>query len=155
CIKGLQSNEPFVLATPKHFIGDGGTGWGTSTVQGYMLDQGVTRGDEANLRALYLPPYKAAIDAGAMSIMISFSSFDGMKMSAQKHLIMDVLKGELGFKGFAVSDWQAIDQISGNYYNDVVSAFNAGMDMSMVPTNYGTFIRTMTKAVEAGDIPME
>jgi len=155
CLKGLQSNKPFVLATPKHFIGDGGTGWGTSTVGGYMLDQGVTRGDEDNLRALYLPPYKAAIDAGAMSIMISFSSFGGMKMSAQKHLIMDVLKGELGFKGFAVSDWQAIDQISSDYYKDVVTSINAGMDMSMVPTAYSTFIHVMTKAVDAGDIPIE
>ncbi|MBA3872663.1 MAG: glycoside hydrolase family 3 C-terminal domain-containing protein [Anaerolineae bacterium] len=155
CVKGLQSNKPFVLATPKHFIGDGGTGWGTSTVQGYMLDQGVTRGDEANLRDKFLPPYKAAIDAGAMSIMISFSSFGGMKMSAQKYLITDVLKGELGFKGFTISDWQAIDQISGDYYKDVVTAFNAGMDMNMVPTNYPTFIRVMTKAIEAGDIPME
>jgi beta-glucosidase len=155
CIKGLQSDELEVLATPKHYIGDGGTGWGTSTTDNYMLDQGVTQGDEANLRAMYLPPYKAALDAGAMSVMVSFSSFGGMKMSAQKYLITDVLKGELGFKGFTVSDWQAIDQISGDYYKDVVAAFNAGMDMNMVPINYPTFIRVMTKAIESGDIPME
>lgn len=155
CVKGLQDGKDFVLATPKHFIGDGGTGWGTSTTDDYMLDQGVTRGDEANLRALYLPPYKAAIDAGAMSVMVSFSSFGGMKMSAQKYLITDVLKGELGFKGFVVSDWKAIDQISGDYYKDVVTSFNAGMDMNMVPYDYTTFIETITQAVNAGDIPME
>jgi beta-glucosidase len=155
CIKGLQGDNMEVLATPKHFIGDGGTGWGTSTTDTYMLDQGVTQGDEANLRALYLPPYKAAIDAGAMSVMVSFSSFGDMKMSAQKYLITDVLKGELGFKGFTVSDWQAIDQISGDYYKDVVTAFNAGMDMNMVPYDYVKFITTINKAIEAGDIPME
>ncbi len=155
CIKGLQGDKLEVLATAKHYIGDGGTGWGTSTTDTYKLDQGVTQGDEANLRALYLPPYKAALDAGAMSVMVSFSSFGGMKMSAQKYLITDVLKGELGFKGFTVSDWKAIDQISGDYSKDVVTAFNAGMDMNMVPTNYPTFIRVMTKAIEAGDIPME
>jgi len=155
CVKGLQGDHLEVLATPKHFIGDGGTGWATSTTNDYMLDQGVTRGDEANLRTKFLPPYKAAIDAGAMSVMVSFSSFGGMKMSAQKYLITDVLKGELGFKGFVVSDWQAIDQISGDYYKDVVTAFNAGMDMNMVPTDYVKFITTISKAIEAGDIPME
>ncbi len=155
CVRGLQGDTLNVLATPKHFIGDGGTGWGTSTTGNYMLDQGVTQGDEAHLRALYLPPYKAAIDAGAMSIMVSFSSFGGMKMSAQKHLITDVLKGELGFKGFVVSDWQAIDQISGDYYKDVVTSFNAGMDMNMVPTNYPHFIRVLAEAVAVGDIPIE
>ncbi len=155
CIKGLQGDKLNVLATPKHFIGDGGTGWGTSTTDTYMLDQGVTQGDETKLRTLYLPPYKAAVDAGAMSIMVSFSSFGGMKMSAQKHLITDVLKSELNFKGFVVSDWQAIDQISGDYYKDVVTSINAGMDMSMVPTNYTAFIGAMTKAVNSDDIPLE
>jgi beta-glucosidase len=155
CIKGLQGDKLNVLATPKHYIGDGGTGWGTSTTDNYMLDQGVTQSDETNLRTKYLPPYKAAIDAGAMSIMVSFSSFGGMKMSAQKYLITDVLKGELGFKGFTVSDWKAIDQISGDYYKDVVTSINAGMDMSMVPTDYPAFIDVMTKAVNGGDIPIE
>ncbi len=155
CIKGMQGDNLEVLATPKHFVGDGGTGWGTSTTDNYMLDQGVTRGDEATLRAIHLPPYKAAIDAGAMSVMVSFSSFGGMKMSAQKYLISDVLKGELGFKGFTVSDWQAIDQISGDYYRDVVTSINAGMDMNMVPYDYPKFIDVMTTAINAGDISME
>jgi beta-glucosidase len=155
CIKGMQGDNLEVLATPKHFVGDGGTGWGTSTTDNYMLDQGVTRGDEATLRTIHLPPYKAAIDAGAMSIMVSFSSFGGMKMSAQKYLISDVLKGELGFKGFTVSDWKAIDQISGDYYRDVVTSINAGMDMNMVPYDYPKFIDAMTTAINAGDISME
>ena len=61
--------------------------------------------DEATLRALYLPPYKAAVDAGALSIMVSFSSWNGTKMHAHKYLLTDVLKGELGFKGFLISDF--------------------------------------------------
>ena len=154
CIKGMQSGSPYVVATPKHFVGDGGTAWGSSTTGSYSLDQGVTDVDEATLRAIHLPPYKAAIDAGAQTIMVSFSSWGGMKMSAQKYLITDVLKGELGFKGFVVSDWGAIDQISGNYYADNVTSFNAGMDMSMVPYDYHKFIDIMQKAVDSGDIPM-
>ncbi|MEO8607976.1 MAG: glycoside hydrolase family 3 N-terminal domain-containing protein [Chloroflexota bacterium] len=154
CIKGMQSGSPYVVATPKHFVGDGGTAWDSSTTGDYSLDQGVTEVDEATLRAIHLPPYKAAIDAGAQTIMVSFSSWGGMKMSAQKYLITDVLKGELGFKGFVVSDWQAIDQISGNYYADNVTSFNAGMDMSMVPYDYHKFIDTMKKAIDSGDIPM-
>jgi beta-glucosidase len=110
---------------------------------------------ETTLRALHLPPYEAAIEAGAMSIMTSFSSWGGMKMSAQKYLITDVLKGELGFEGFIVSDWAAIDQISGNYYNDVVAAINAGIDMNMVPYDYSRFISVMKEAIEKGDISVE
>jgi beta-glucosidase len=155
CLKGMQSGSPYVVATPKHFVGDGGTVWGSSTTGDYDIDQGVTDVDEATLRAIHLPPYKAAIDAGAQSIMVSFSSWGGMKMSAQKYLITDVLKGELGFKGFVVSDWGGIDQISGDYYADNVTSFNAGMDMNMVPYDYNRFIDVMYKAVESGDIPME
>lgn len=152
CIRGMQSGSPWVLATPKHYVGDGGTSWGSSTTGNYQIDQGVTEVDEATLRAVHLPPYQAAIEAGAMSIMVSFSSWSGMKMSAQQYLITDVLKDELGFEGFVVSDWGGIDQISGNYYNDVVTAINAGIDMNMVPYDYRRFISVMKQAVEKGDI---
>lgn len=155
-MQGLQGDDlaavTAVLATPKHYIGDGGTAWGTSTTDNYQLDQGDMQVDEATLRALYLPPYQAAIDAGAQSIMVSFSSWNGTKMHAQKYLLHDVLKGELGFTGFLVSDWQAIDQISPNYYNAVVTSINAGVDMNMVPYDYLRFINTMHTAVENGDI---
>jgi beta-glucosidase len=141
-----------VLATPKHFLGDGGTEMGTSTT--YLIDQGDMRVDEATVRALYLPPYKAAVEAGAMSVMVSYSSWNGTKMHAQKYLITDVLKGELGFKGFVVSDWGGIDQINpGDYYKSVVAAVNAGVDMNMVPYDYLRFIEAMKQAVENGDIP--
>jgi len=152
CVHGLQEGEHHVLATPKHFIGDGGTEWGTSNTFAYMLDQGHTRGDEAQLRRKYLPPYQSAIDAGALSIMASYSRFDDKHMSANTYLLTDVLKNEMGFKGFVVSDWGAVDQISDDYYLSVVTAINAGIDMNMVPIEYEAFIESMKKAVANGDI---
>jgi beta-glucosidase len=155
CIGGMQAGSPYVLATPKHFVGDGGTVWGTSTTSDYQIDQGVTDVDEATLRAIHLPPYQSAIDAGALSIMVSFSSWGGMKMSAQEYLITDVLKGEMGFNGFIVSDWAAIDQITGDFYTANVTGINAGIDMSMVPYDYASFISVMKKAVDEGDISLK
>jgi beta-glucosidase len=137
-----------LLGTPKHFVGDGGTAWGSSTTDTYSIDQGVTEIDEATLREIHLPPYPAVIEAGAMSMMASYSSWDGLKMHAQKYLLTDVLKGELGFEGFIVSDWKAIDQIDPNYTNSVVASINAGIDLNMVPTSYAEFIRVMQKAVK-------
>jgi beta-glucosidase len=87
--------------------------------------------------------------------MISYSSWGGMKMHAQEYLITDVLKDEMGFSGFSVSDWEAIDQITGDYYQAVVTAINAGVDMNMVPYNAKRFIDTLTKAVEEGDVSIE
>ena len=83
------------------------------------VDQGNTVCDEATLRKLYLPPYRAAIKAGVGSIMVSYSSWNGQKMHGNKHLLTDVLKSELGFQGFLVSDWAAIDQLSPDYKRDV------------------------------------
>jgi beta-glucosidase len=76
-------------------------------------------------------------------------------MHAQKYLLTDVLKGELGFQGFLISDWKAIDQIPGDYYGDIVTAINAGLDMIMVPYDYTGFIDGLTQAVENGDVPMK
>jgi len=155
-LQGEDLSDPLsVLGTPKHYVGDGGTVWGTSTTGDYKIDQGVTDIDEATLRAIHLPPYQAAVEAGTKSIMISFSSWGGIKMHGQQYLITDVLKGELGFEGFIVSDWGGIDQIDPDYYTSVVTAVNAGVDMNMVPYNYNLFISTMQKAVENGDISME
>jgi beta-glucosidase len=164
-IRGLQNVDGVtdlsavatVLATPKHYVGDGGTTWGASethTVRQYMLDQGVTEVDEATLRAIHLPPYAEAVENGAMCVMVSFSSWQDTKMHAHKYLLTDVLKGELGFQGFIVSDWGGIDQIPGNYYSDVVTSINAGVDMVMVPYNYKLFINMLTEAVENGDVPV-
>lgn len=156
-LQGLQNpallRPNTVIGTPKHFVGDGGTRWGTGS-SGFKIDQGMTDVDEATLRAVHLPPYQAVVAAGARSIMVSYSSWGGMKMHAQRYLITDVLKGELGFNGFVVSDWGAIDQIDSDYYKAVVAAIKAGIDMNMVPYDYRRFIETLTRAVETGDVPV-
>ncbi|MFZ1395319.1 MAG: glycoside hydrolase family 3 N-terminal domain-containing protein [Candidatus Promineifilaceae bacterium] len=156
-LAGLQGDDltavSTIIGTPKHFVGDGGTVWGSSRTNNYEIDQGDTPLDEATLRAVHLPPYVAAIEAGARSIMVSYSSWNGTKMHEQQYLITDVLKGELGFSGFVVSDWAAIDQVDDNYYEAVVSAINAGIDMNMVPYEYELFIQALTAAVENGDVP--
>ncbi len=164
-IKGLQTlpdgyqasagQTLFTLATPKHFLGDGGTIWGSSRNGNYMLDQGNMQVNEETLRKLYLPPYKAAVKSGAMSIMASFSSWKGTKMHAQRYLLTDVLKNELGFTGFIISDWGGIDQIDPDYYTAVVTAINAGVDMNMVPNDYVSFIGVMKQAIEKKDIAEE
>ena len=140
-----------VLACPKHFLGDGGTTSG--------VDQGNTVCDETTMRKMFLPPYRAAVDAGAKSIMVSFSSWNGKKMHGNKYLLTDVLKGELGFKGFLVSDWAAIDQLSPDYKNDIEISINAGLDMVMIPygpgqgNNYVEFITDLKELVAAGRVP--
>jgi beta-glucosidase len=154
-ISGLQGDNFQVAATPKHFIGDGATIWGTSLTGDYSIDQGDAIMDEETLRETFLSPYAAAVDNGAMVIMTSFSSWNGVKMHAQAYLVNDVLKGELGFNGFVVSDWQAIDQISSDYYTATVTAVNAGIDMNMVPYAWQQWITTLTEAVNNGDVSME
>jgi len=154
-MRGLQGDPLMALATPKHFIGDGGTAWGTSQFGPDNLDRGDTIMDEATLRRLFLPPYIEAVNNGALTIMVSYSSWNGVPMHAQQYLLTDVLKDELGFEGFIVSDWQAIDLVESNFYDAVVTSINAGVDMNMVPYNYTMFIDTMLDAVEGGDISME
>jgi beta-glucosidase len=149
-----------VLATPKHYLGDGGTVWKSSrqNILGvpYLLDQGNLQADEQTVRALYLPPYKAAVDAGALSVMISYSSWNGTKMHAQRYLITTVLKGELGFRGFVISDFGGIAQIDpSDYYTSVVTAVNAGIDMGMISDSYSQFISTVRQGVNNGDITQE
>ena len=149
--QGAKLDSDSVLACAKHFVGDGGTRGGK--------DQGNAVCDEATLRKLYLPPYRSAIQAGVGSIMVSYSSWNGDKMHGNKYLLTDVLKGELGFKGFLVSDWAAIDQISPDYKADVETSINAGLDMVMVPygpghpNNYVEFIQVLKDLVAEGKVP--
>jgi beta-glucosidase len=153
-LQGTDLSDPLtVLGTPKHYVGDGGALWGTSRRPGWQIDQGDLQVDEATLREIHLAPYVDAIEAGALSIMVSYSSWNGTKLHADQYLLTDVLKNELGFEGFLVSDWEAINQIGPNFYESVVTAINAGIDMNMVPYNYKLFIDAMTMAVENGDIP--
>ncbi|MGW5647426.1 glycoside hydrolase family 3 protein [Saccharopolyspora sp. NPDC003752] len=153
-VTGLQGSTldgpASVLATAKHYVGDGGTTGGD--------DQGNTEIDEAGLRAVHLPPFQAAIERGVGSVMISYSSWNGVKMHTADYLINDVLKGELGFTGFVVSDWQAIDKIDGQEgftADEVRDSVNAGLDMIMVPHEYQKFMDLLRAEVEAGRVPME
>jgi beta-glucosidase len=155
-VQGFQGSglsTTTVMATAKHYVGDGGTTYGTGS-SGYLIDQGNTQIDEATLRAIHLPPYQTAIANNVGSVMISYSSWNGVKMHGNQYLITTVLKGELGFSGIVVSDWAGIDAISGDYPTAVRTAINAGIDMVMVPSNYKTFISTLRNEVNAGRVPM-
>ena len=147
----LGLNEAGVLATPKHYLGEGFEEWGSS--KDYLLDQGAITLSEEELLGDSLEPFEKAVNSGAMSIMVSRSSWQGVKISANKRLLTNILKEHLNFKGFLVSDWGAIDQISDNDYRNTVEAINAGIDMVMVPENYGEFIDNVVRAVNSGDIP--
>ena len=156
--EGWTQGQIFVLAAPKHYLGDGGTTFGSSTaamMQPFLLDQGDTQMDEATLRELFLPPYRAAIDAGALSIMASFSSWNGAKMHSHRYLLTDVLKEELSFDGFIISDWEAVNQVSNDYHTAVVESINAGIDMVMTPYDYKAFITALTEAVDEGHVSID
>lgn len=175
-VRGLQGNElkgsAAVVACAKHFIGDGGTAYGSNGKTG--LDQGNTMVDEATLRAIHMAGYPAAIAAGVGTIMPSYSSWNGVKCSANKYLLTDVLKQELGFEGFLISDYNAIDQIvpspaknasvasdnasgqvrTANYKKCIEISINAGMDMVMLTDRYQEFITLLQELVHEGKIPM-
>ena len=150
-VKGYQgtnlSDYGNVLACAKHFLGDGGTTGGD--------DQGNVIADEQTVRQLHLQGYVSAINAGVKSIMVSYSSINGQKMHGNKYWITDVLKGELGFKGFIVSDWQGIDQLPGDYKSDVLNSINAGIDMVMVPNDFKLFIQYLKELVSENKVSIE
>jgi beta-glucosidase len=151
--QGASLNDRLaILASAKHYVGDGGTTYGTGNGGG--IDQGDMRLDEATMRRVHLPPYRAAIDAGVGSIMVSYNSWNGEKNSGSRHLLTDLLKGELGFEGLLISDYNAIDQITPNYAEAVVQSISAGMDMIMVPERYREFIGDLKAAVVEGKVPM-
>lgn len=177
-LQGLDAEEFRVLACAKHYVADGATQWRGEAIamrQGsttppqpaepaaqvdtalgqWQIDQGVADIDEATLRAVHLPPYRAAIKAGVLSVMASYSAWNELKMHGHKYLLTDVLKGELGFEGLVVTDWMAINHLDPDYYTCVVASVNAGIDMVMVPYDYRCFIATLLRAVEAGAVSRE
>ena len=152
-ISGLQGESldapGSVLATAKHYVGDGGTTAGD--------DQGNTEIDEQELRRIHLPPFQEAINRDVGSVMLSYSSWNGQKLHAHSYLVNDVLKGELGFKGFVISDYDAIDQIDGQLgftAEEVATAINSGLDMIMVPNDWQRFTELLRGEVENGHVPM-
>jgi beta-glucosidase len=163
-IRGLQgsklSNPLSILACAKHYVGDGGT---TATIRRsrrsgraprVRLDQGDTQVDEQTLRRIHLAPYIAAVQAGVGTIMPSYSSVNGVKCSENKYLLTDVLKNELGFEGFLISDYRAINQLDRDYKTAIAKSINAGMDMGMVPSEYKEFSKSLKELVEEGTVPM-
>jgi beta-glucosidase len=169
-VRGLQgsdlSNPLAILACVKHYVGDGGTSPGAGGPAGVApagagasarvrLDQGDTKVDEATLRRIHLPGYVAAIRAGAGSIMPSYSSWNGVKCSASKRLLTEILKQELGFEGFLISDYNAIGQIKpGDFKGSLEISINAGMDMAMEPNNYRNYFSNLKELVGEGKVPM-
>jgi len=161
-VRGFQGSalaRPLsVLACAKHFAGDGGTTFGTgrpkSRGERYPLDQGDTRLDEATFRKIHLAAYLPAIQAGVGSIMPSYSSWNGVKCSGNAHLLTEILKKELGFDGFLISDYNALDQLPGSRKEQIAQSINAGMDMVMVPERYREFFSTLKEAVTEGKVPI-
>ena len=155
-VRGLQGNmldDGAVIATAKHFIGDGATYLGRD--QGHSL---VTRADMVNL---YGQPYYAALGAGAQTVMASFNSWhdqgaavDYGKVHGSRALLTDALKTRMGFDGFVVSDWDGIGQVPGCSKDACAQAINAGIDMVMVPTDWKAFIANTVAQVDAGRIPL-
>jgi beta-glucosidase len=164
-VRGLQGDDladPLhVLACAKHFAGDGGTTAEMRDKTGFgegrrlALDQGDTRDGEQAFRAVHLAPYPASIAEGVGSVMVSYNSWNGLKCTANRHLLTDVLKGEMGFEGLVISDYNAIAQVDPDFKTAIKKAINAGIDMAMEPNRYREFIAHLTALVEEGDVPQE
>jgi beta-glucosidase len=169
-VRGMQgadlSNPLSILACAKHYIGDGGTSpgargpsnvapVGSGASARVRLDQGDTKVDEATLRRIHLPGYITAINAGVGTIMPSYSSWNGVKCSGSKRLLTEILKQELGFEGFLISDYNAISQIKpGDFKGSIEASINAGMDMAMEPNNYRNYFTLLKELVQEGKVPV-
>ena len=165
---GRSLDHDGVLACPKHFAGEGAMVWGTAGRDRHpwiewwdgwgptwQIDQGDITLDEAEFRASHLAPFAAAVDAGALTVMACYATWNGLALHAHHHLLTDVLKGELGFAGFVVSDWMAIDQVDDDYATAVERCVTAGLDMVMVPFEFRRFLDVMIDLVESGRVSPE
>src|SRR3954454_23219384 len=175
-IDGFQGTSPTakaaddrVLATAKHYAGDGGTKYGTGD-SGYRIDQGVTYATRPEFDRLFVSPYRPAVQQHHVgSIMPSYSSVDftddaagPIKMHAHAELLTDVLKRQIGFDGFLISDYDALNQIPtadrstapNPTPQQITTSINAGLDMVMVPNAYRTYETNLKALVTSGDVPM-
>ncbi len=154
-VEGLQGavgspdflGEERVIATAKHFLGDGGT------FEGH--DQGDTRASEADLRDIHGAPYVAALDAGAQAVMASFSSWHGRKLHGHSELLTDVLKGRMAFDGLVVGDWNGHGQLPNCTNESCADTLRAGLDLFMVPEDWRALHRNTLRQVRSGAIPEE
>ena len=146
----LSADHPLtaghIAGSAKHFLADGGTTGGK--------DQGDYAGSEEEMIRTHLSGYPQAIDAGVLSIMASFSSWNGVKHSGNETILTDVLRGPLGFDGFVVSDWNAHGQLPGCSNESCALAFNAGIDMFMAPDSWKPLYASTLAQVKSGEIPM-
>ena len=153
-VRGLQGRPgssdflrpPHVIATAKHFLGDGGTANGK--------DQGDTRVDEKTLREIHGAGYGPAIGAGVMSVMASYNSWNGEKMHGNRGLLTGVLKDRMGFAGFLVGDWNGHGQVKGCRPTDCPASINAGLDMYMAPDSWRGLYDNLLAQVKSGAVPM-
>ncbi|MWV29037.1 glycoside hydrolase family 3 protein [Aurantiacibacter rhizosphaerae] len=153
-VEGLQGNPANadylgtgrVIATAKHFFGDGGTDNG--------VDQGEVTGDLGELMEIHAYPYPATIDAGVEAIMASFNSINGRKMHGNEQLLTDVLRGQMGFDGLVVGDWNGHGQVAGCTVTDCAQSLLAGLDIYMVPDDWKGLMETLIAQVGDGTIPM-
>jgi beta-glucosidase len=153
-VRGLQGEpgtknriqQGYVAASAKHFLGDGGTTGG--------VDQGDAKIGEDELIATHAQGYVPAIDAGTLTVMASFSSWNGAKMHGNKSLLTDVLKGRMGFEGFVVGDWNGHGQVPGCTTTDCAATFNAGLDMAMAPDGWKGLFESTVRHAKDGTIPM-
>ena len=134
-----------VIATAKHFLGDGGTLGGR--------DQGDNISSEQDLRDVHAAGYMTALAAGVQTVMASFSSWHGLKMHDNRDLLTDVLKERMGFDGFVIGDWNGHGQVPGCSNDDCAAAFNAGIDMFMAPDKWKALYRHTLTEVRSGVIP--
>ncbi|MDA8898881.1 exo 1,3/1,4-beta-D-glucan glucohydrolase [Porticoccaceae bacterium] len=145
-INELATRHDKVIATAKHFIGDGGTYRG--------IDQGDTRLSLEALLELHGQGYHSAIDADVQTVMASFNSWNGEKIHGHRQLLTDVLKGQMGFDGILVSDWNGTGQVQGCTDEICAQAINAGIDMVMVPEDWKPMLLNTIEQVKQGLIPM-
>ncbi|QNA88267.1 glycoside hydrolase family 3 protein [Massilia sp. Dwa41.01b] len=152
-LQGRFKSDANVVASIKHFMGDGGTDQGK--------DRGVTKASAEDMMNIHAQGYYAGLAAGAQTVMVSFNSWNDVaagqdhgKLHGSKHALTDILKGKLGFDGFVISDWNGIAEIPGCRNDSCPQAVNAGIDMFMVPDDWKAFIANTTKQVESGEIPM-
>jgi beta-glucosidase len=135
-----------IIATAKHFLGDGGTDKGH--------DQGDNLYSEKDLRDIFSPGYQSAIAAGVQTVMTSYSSWHGQKMHGNKSLVSDVLVGRFGLDGFVVSDWNGHGQVQGCTNTSCAAAYLAGIDMIMAPDGWRGLYENTLKQVQSGELPM-
>ena len=156
-VKGLQNgglqNRRGVLACAKHYAGDGATDGGKN-------EGNVTELDEETFRRVAIEPYRPSIAAGVGTIMVSYSSYQGTRMTASKNWVTGVLKGEMGFQGFVTSDWDAVSKLPGTWNQQVTTAINAGIDMVMLSHTPGEhtaadLAKALTAVVNSGDISVD